>query len=146
MSTKVKITTVGNSAGIVLPKEILKRLNVDKGDSVTLTETAQGFFLSAYDETFMRKMQHEYGIYFSYQADSIKSTIVVTAEPNKKREPDAERFLSSVLTPAGLTYEKVNNVYVITSLAIKQALKATTLFIDVSSSFCRRIIFKRSKN
>jgi len=56
MSTKVKVTTVGNSAGIVLPKEILSRLNVDKGDSVTLTETAQGYFLTAYDETFMRKM------------------------------------------------------------------------------------------
>ena len=56
MITKVKVTTVGNSAGIVLPKEILSRLNVDKGDSVTLTETPGGFYLSAYDETFMRKM------------------------------------------------------------------------------------------
>ncbi|HEX3935454.1 MAG TPA: TonB-dependent receptor plug domain-containing protein, partial [Puia sp.] len=74
-------------------------------------------------ETFMRRMQHEYGIYFSYQADSIKSTIVVFAEPDKKREPDPERFLSSVLTPAGLTYEKVNNVYVITSTAFKQSPK-----------------------
>lgn len=56
MPTKVKITTVGNSAGIVLPKEILSQLNVDKGDSITLTEAPHGFYMTAYDETFMRKM------------------------------------------------------------------------------------------
>ena len=37
MATTVKITTVGNSAGIVLPKEILSRLHVEKGDTITLT-------------------------------------------------------------------------------------------------------------
>jgi putative addiction module antidote len=57
MSTKLKITTVGNSAGIVLPKEILSRLKVEKGDSITLSETPYGFHMTAYDETFMRKME-----------------------------------------------------------------------------------------
>ena len=66
-------------------------------------------------EIFMRQMQREYGIYFSYQADSLKATIVLFAEPNRKKEPDPERFLSEVLTPAGLGFEKVNNVYVISA-------------------------------
>jgi len=57
MATKVKITTVGNSVGIVLPKEILARLKVDKGDSITLSETPYGFNMTAYDETFMRKLE-----------------------------------------------------------------------------------------
>ena len=57
MATTVKITTVGNSAGIVLPKEILNHLKVVKGDTVTLSETPYGFHITAYDETFMRKME-----------------------------------------------------------------------------------------
>ncbi len=75
-------------------------------------------------ETFMRQIQREYGIYFSYQVDSLKSTIVVFADPDRKREPDPEKALSTVLTPAGLTYEKVNNVYVITlSNSVNKASK-----------------------
>ena len=47
---KLKITTVGNSAGVVLPKELLARLRVDKGDHLFVTETPDGVKLSAYDE------------------------------------------------------------------------------------------------
>jgi TonB-linked SusC/RagA family outer membrane protein len=65
-------------------------------------------------ETFMRQIQREYGIYFSYQVDSLKETIVLSGDPDKRKEPDPDKLLASVLTPAGLTYEKVNNVYVIT--------------------------------
>ncbi len=57
MATTLKITTVGNSVGIVLPKDVLSHLKVTKGDTVTLTETPYGFNLTAYDETFMRKME-----------------------------------------------------------------------------------------
>ena len=57
MATQVKITTVGNSAGIVLPREILNRLKVAKGDTITLTETPHGFNMTAYDENFMRKLE-----------------------------------------------------------------------------------------
>jgi putative addiction module antidote len=57
MATTVKITTVGNSAGIVLPKEILNHLKVAKGDTVILSETPYGLNMTAYDETFMRKME-----------------------------------------------------------------------------------------
>ena len=40
---KLKVTTVGSSSGIVLPKEILTRLKVVKGDSLFLTESPEGF-------------------------------------------------------------------------------------------------------
>ena len=71
MATAVKITTVGNSAGIVLPKEILSRLNVKKGDMITLTESANGIYMTAYDETFMRKMEATEKVMRNYR-DALK--------------------------------------------------------------------------
>ena len=53
----LKITTVGNSAGIVLPKEILKRLRVDKGDTLYLVETPNGIELTPYDPEFASQME-----------------------------------------------------------------------------------------
>ena len=56
MPTTVKVTTVGNSVGIVLPKEILTWLNVRKGDTLYITETPDGVQLTPYDEKFARVM------------------------------------------------------------------------------------------
>lgn len=53
---KLKVTTVGNSAGVVLPKELLARLRVDKGDSLFVTETPDGIMLRAYDPNFAEQM------------------------------------------------------------------------------------------
>ena len=52
MISTVKVTTIGNSAGIILSKEILERLRVSKGDILTVTETPDGVQLRPYDETF----------------------------------------------------------------------------------------------
>jgi putative addiction module antidote len=57
MATQVKITTVGNSAGIVMPKELLSHLNVQKGDSLFVTKTPDGIHLVAYDEEFAMQME-----------------------------------------------------------------------------------------
>jgi putative addiction module antidote len=57
MGAVVKITTVGSSVGIVLPKEILSRLHVEKGDSLYITETPDGVQLTPYDEKFARVMK-----------------------------------------------------------------------------------------
>jgi putative addiction module antidote len=57
MSAIVKITTVGSSVGIVLPKEILAKLRVQKGDSLYITETPDGVQLTPYDEKFVRVME-----------------------------------------------------------------------------------------
>lgn len=56
MSNKLKITTVGNSAGIVLPREILERLRVEKGDTLYALETPNGIELTAFDEEFADDM------------------------------------------------------------------------------------------
>lgn len=40
---KLKVTQVGNSLGVVLPKEALARLKLEKGDDVFLTEAPDGF-------------------------------------------------------------------------------------------------------
>jgi putative addiction module antidote len=52
----LKLTRVGNSTGVVLPKEVLSRLKVDRGDTVFLTETPDGFQITPYDEAFARQM------------------------------------------------------------------------------------------
>ena len=57
MTAKLKITTVGNSVGIVLPKDILERLRVGKGDSLYATETPDGIELRAFDEEFAEDME-----------------------------------------------------------------------------------------
>jgi putative addiction module antidote len=54
--TKLKLTAIGNSAGVVLPKEVLARLKVDKGDAVYLTESPDGYRLTPYDPEFERQM------------------------------------------------------------------------------------------
>lgn len=57
MTAKLKITTVGNSAGVVLPKEILERLRVEKGDTLYVVETPNGIELTPYDADFARKLE-----------------------------------------------------------------------------------------
>jgi putative addiction module antidote len=54
--TKLKITTIGSSAGIILPKEVLARLKVSKGDSLFLTESPEGYRLTPYDREFEEDM------------------------------------------------------------------------------------------
>ena len=45
----LKVTSIGNSVGVILPKELLARLKVAKGDSLFLTEAANGLTLTPYD-------------------------------------------------------------------------------------------------
>lgn len=46
----IKLTQIGNSVGVILPKEVLARMKVSKGDTVFLTEAANGgVTLSPYD-------------------------------------------------------------------------------------------------
>jgi putative addiction module antidote len=55
--TTVKVTTVGNSTGIVLPKELLERLRVGKGDRLYVIETPSGIELTPYDPAFAAQMR-----------------------------------------------------------------------------------------
>lgn len=45
----LKLTQIGNSIGVVLPREALARLKLGKGESVFLTETPDGYVLTPYD-------------------------------------------------------------------------------------------------
>lgn len=55
--TKLKVTTVGSSAGVVLPKELLQKLRVQKGDLLYVTETPNGVELTPYDPEFAEQME-----------------------------------------------------------------------------------------
>ena len=58
MILELKLRKVGNSVGLVLPKEALARLNAENGDRVYLTETTDGGFrLTANNPEFARKMK-----------------------------------------------------------------------------------------
>ena len=54
---KLKVTTVGNSTGVILPEELLEKLRVNKGDSLYITETPRGVELSPYNEEFATQME-----------------------------------------------------------------------------------------
>ena len=45
----LKVTQIGNSLGVVLPKEILTRLKLERGDVVHVTESPDGVTLTPYD-------------------------------------------------------------------------------------------------
>jgi putative addiction module antidote len=53
----LKVTTVGNSVGVILPRELLERLRVGKGDSLYVVETKNGIELTAYDPTFAAQVK-----------------------------------------------------------------------------------------
>jgi putative addiction module antidote len=57
MPITAKIISVGNSAGIILPKETLARMNVQKGDILYITESPQGIRLMPYDQEFATQME-----------------------------------------------------------------------------------------
>jgi putative addiction module antidote len=53
----LKITTVGNSAGVVIPKDILEKMKVSKGDSLYLVEEQDGYKITPYNKEFIDQMQ-----------------------------------------------------------------------------------------
>ena len=53
----VKITTIGNSVGVTLPKEVLAKLHVGKGDTLCLTETPNGILMTPYSAEFAEIME-----------------------------------------------------------------------------------------
>ena len=56
MNKPLKLIPIGNSTGVILPKDILARLRVAQGDSVQVVETADGVELRAHDAEFERQI------------------------------------------------------------------------------------------
>ncbi|MEQ1932654.1 MAG: AbrB/MazE/SpoVT family DNA-binding domain-containing protein [Fimbriimonadaceae bacterium] len=54
---KLKVTQIGNSAGVILPKDVIERLGVKKGDSLYVCETPHGYNISKHDPEFETQME-----------------------------------------------------------------------------------------
>jgi putative addiction module antidote len=57
MTMQLKVTKVGNSLGILLPKEAASRLNVEAGDTVFITDSPDGFRITGDNPEFAKQMQ-----------------------------------------------------------------------------------------
>ena len=55
--TTLKLTTVGNSTGVVLPREVLQHLRVEKGDKLYVLETPNGIQLTPYSPEFGKQVE-----------------------------------------------------------------------------------------
>ncbi|MCL6706763.1 AbrB/MazE/SpoVT family DNA-binding domain-containing protein [Pseudomonas sp. R2.Fl] len=54
----VTIRKIGNSEGIIIPKEMLQRLGLKAGDSVEIAEAHGGLLITATEEDFSRQVAH----------------------------------------------------------------------------------------
>ena len=62
MTKELKITKVGNSAAVFLPKDVLARLRVEIGDKLFVGDIPDGISLSAKDQDFIAAMTAAEGI------------------------------------------------------------------------------------
>lgn len=53
----LKLRAIGNSVGVVLPKDLLTRLRLAEGDTVQVVETSDGFRVIRHDPEFERQME-----------------------------------------------------------------------------------------
>lgn len=53
----LKLTQIGKSVGVILPKEVLARLKMEKGDVLYLTDSADGVRLTPHDPNFEAQMK-----------------------------------------------------------------------------------------
>ena len=52
----LKLTQIGNSVGVILPKELLSRLKLEKGDTLFVSDAANGVMLTPYDPELDKQM------------------------------------------------------------------------------------------
>ena len=62
MAMTLKLTTIGNSTGVIFPKELLEKLRVQKGDLLHVLETPDGIKLTALDSTLADQMDVAEGV------------------------------------------------------------------------------------
>ena len=53
----LKLTQIGNSVGVILPKELLAKLKVEKGDTLYVTDSPDGVRLTPHDPAFETQME-----------------------------------------------------------------------------------------
>lgn len=54
---QVKLTKIGNSMGVILPKNVIDRLMIANGDSLHIVDTKNGIELTPYDPEFEAQME-----------------------------------------------------------------------------------------
>ncbi|MEO1801722.1 MAG: AbrB/MazE/SpoVT family DNA-binding domain-containing protein, partial [Cyanobacteria bacterium J06629_2] len=54
---KLKITKIGDSLGVGLTPEILEEMNVGEGDTLYVTQTDNGIYLTPHDPEFKEVME-----------------------------------------------------------------------------------------
>jgi putative addiction module antidote len=54
---EIKVTQIGNSLGVILPKELLERLGIEKGDRLTVVEQSNAVTLTPFDPEFAETME-----------------------------------------------------------------------------------------
>lgn len=55
--TTLKLLQIGNSVGVILPKEVLARLKLVKGDTVFMTDAVNGVTLTPYDPDMQAQLK-----------------------------------------------------------------------------------------
>jgi len=53
----LKLTKIGNSLGLILPKEVLARLKLAKGDEIFITEALEGYRITPHNPAFEAQMK-----------------------------------------------------------------------------------------
>ena len=53
----LKLSQIGNSFGVILPKEVVARLKVQKGDTLFLTESPEGYVITPYDPAIAEQLE-----------------------------------------------------------------------------------------
>jgi putative addiction module antidote len=57
MTTTLKLTAVGTSTGVIIPKEMLHRMKVERGDKLHVSETPGGYLITPYDPTVAAQVE-----------------------------------------------------------------------------------------
>ena len=57
MNKPLKLIPIGNSTGVILPKELLRELGAEEGQSISIVRTPNGIELRPYDADFERQME-----------------------------------------------------------------------------------------
>lgn len=57
MTTSLKLTAVGTSTGVIIPKDMLNRMKVERGDTLHVVETPEGYLLTPYDPAIAAQVE-----------------------------------------------------------------------------------------
>lgn len=57
MNKPLKLIKIGNSTGVILPKEVLARLRVGQGDEISISDMPDGVALRRHDDGFEEQMK-----------------------------------------------------------------------------------------